>query len=123
MRAFLWAGAFLLAIVALGQAQEAPKAGEKLPPGAERTASGKIIYRGRLPNGFGKLGITYDQKQNIYRVQAEYDVKIDLLEQQLAKLKEEKKSAVIGLLSDRQKELLSGKDAPKEKPAGEPGSE
>lgn len=86
---------------------------ETLPPGAERTKSGKIVFRGRLPNGWGALGIGASQKQNIYKVQAEYNSKIDELEKQIEKLKVERDAAMRGELTEIQQrkldEILSAK--------------
>ncbi|WP_166830017.1 hypothetical protein [Thalassoroseus pseudoceratinae] len=77
-----------------------------LPPGAERTKSGKIVFRGRLPNGWGKLGILYDQKQTIYKVQAQYNAEIDELEAQIEKLKAERDAAMRDALTDAQRKKL-----------------
>ncbi len=86
---------------------------ETLPPGAERTSSGKIVYRGRLPNNWGKLGVLYEQKQKIYKVQAEYNHKINELEKQIEQLRSERDSAMRAALSEAQQkkldEIIAGK--------------
>lgn len=79
---------------------------ETLPPGAERTSSGKVVYRGRLPNNWGKLGILFEQKQNIYKIQAEYNHKIDELEKQIEQLESARDSAMRAVLSDAQQKKL-----------------
>jgi Spy/CpxP family protein refolding chaperone len=81
-------------------------AADKLPPGAERTSTGKIVYRGRLPNGWSKLGILADQKQKIYKVQAEYNAQIEELERQIEELKAQRDVAMREQLTEEQQAQL-----------------
>ncbi|GBD35168.1 hypothetical protein HRbin36_00273 [bacterium HR36] len=60
---------------------------------------------GRLPQGFGKLGLSEEQKQKIYKIQAEYEAKIQALRAQIKKLEEEERVQVFGVLTPQQKEL------------------
>lgn len=62
--------------------------------------------RGMLPNGWRQLGLSADQVQDIYRVQAKYRAQIDDLEAQIEKLKQQQKLEMFKILSDRQKARL-----------------
>jgi hypothetical protein len=72
--------------------QEAKKAQEKVS--------------GRLPPGYGKLGLSDEQRQRIYKVQAAYDAKIEDLEEQLKRLQAEKRKAIDGVLTADQQKML-----------------
>lgn len=71
--------------------------------------------KGQLPAQWGKLGLTDEQKQKIYGVQATYRTKIQDLESQIKELRNKEKSEMTAVLTDAQKtklrELLLG-DAP-----------
>jgi hypothetical protein len=78
--------------------------------------------KGFLPANYGKLGLSEEQKQAIYKVQADYDAKITDLENQLKKLKADEKKAIEKVLTETQKaklrELLLGE---KEETPKKPG--
>lgn len=78
--------------------------------GDEKSAS-KV--KGQLPPNWSKLGLTDKQKESVYRAQADYRDKIDSLEQQLKKLKDEERAELLKVLTDEQKnrlrEILAGK--------------
>jgi len=69
--------------------------------------------KGVLPANWGKLGLTDEQKQKVYKVQAEYKDKIADLDKQIKELKDKEKSEMAKVLSDEQKkrlnEILTGK--------------
>ncbi len=74
--------------------------------------------KGQLPQNWGKLGLTDEQKQKIYKVQTEYRDKIFDLEKQIKELRERERGEMEKVLSDEQKkrlrEILSSK-APDDK--------
>lgn len=73
---------------------------------------------GRLPPGFGKLGLSEEQKQKIYKIQAEYEAKIQALRAQLKKLEEEERAQIFSVLTPQQKELyLKLRGIPETKPS------
>jgi hypothetical protein len=76
-----------------------------------------IRVRGTLPPHFKSLGLTDDQKQNVYKLRNRYTAKIDALKQQIHDLQEEEKDALEKLLTEGQKarlrELKLGETAPK----------
>ncbi len=73
--------------------------------------------KGRLPPGFAKLGLSDEQKQKIYKIQAEYEAKIEALEAQIKKLREEERAQIFGVLTPQQKELyLKLRGIPDDKP-------
>lgn len=88
---------------------------EKLPPGAERTKDGKIIYRGRLPRNFNKIGLFFKQKQDVYRIQAQYRVKIEAKQKEIDDLEQQRDAEIMKLLRDDQKKYLKELEAEDEK--------
>jgi len=77
--------------------------------------------KGRLPPGFAKLGLSDEQKQMIYKIQAEYEAKIAALEAQLKKLREEERAQLFRVLTPQQKELyLKLRGIPDDKPGSAP---
>ncbi len=75
--------------------------------------------KGTLPKNWGKLGLSDDQKQKVYKAQAKYNEKIDKLKAEIKALQaEEKKELETVLTSDQKKrliEILTGVKEP-EKP-------
>lgn len=69
--------------------------------------------KGQLPANWGKLGLTDEQKQKVYKVQADFDQKMAALEKQLKDLKSQEKAEMEKVLSDAQKarlkEIILGK--------------
>lgn len=117
-----YALASLLAALLCAQAgvsQETPKpAAAKAAKAANKA---KTKARGRLPNNWGKLGITTTQREKIYDIQARYNEQIDALEAQLAELKmkrDQEAEAVLTPEQRKQLQQLTGKD-PAAKPAPE----
>lgn len=76
------------------------------PQAAGVQAAPKEKPRGRLPNLYGKLGISEDQRDRIYTIQAEYDVQIDDLLTQLEDLRARRDRTVENVLTDGQKHRL-----------------
>lgn len=62
--------------------------------------------RGTLPPNFRLLGLTEEQKQQIYRIQNDFDAKIAALEAQIKKLKAEEKQAIEKVLTEAQRARL-----------------
>jgi hypothetical protein len=61
--------------------------------------------RGRLPAHYGKV-VTEQQRNLIYKIQAEYRPKVDLLEAQLTLLKRERDTKIEAVLTPAQKKLI-----------------
>jgi hypothetical protein len=62
--------------------------------------------RGSLPANWGKLGLSDDQKQQIYTIEGEYRAKIDTLNKQLSDLKAKRLSDLRKVLTDAQRARL-----------------
>jgi hypothetical protein len=78
--------------------------------------------KGTLPPHYKALGLSDDQLQKVYKVQASYKAKIDDLEQKIKDLRAEEKVEREKVLTDAQKarlkELILGEDKEaKDKPA------
>jgi hypothetical protein len=69
--------------------------------------------KGTLPANWGKLGLSDDQKQQIYKVQGKYNEEIDKLEAKIKELKTTRDKEMRGILTADQKkrleEILTGK--------------
>jgi TolA-binding protein len=59
-----------------------------------------------LPAGWGKLGLSDEQKDKIYAIEGEYKGQIDVLEKQIKELRHKEKLAMDEVLTDAQKARL-----------------
>ncbi len=73
--------------------------------------------KGQLPPGWAKLGLSNDQKKEIYGVMAKFKTKIKALEEQIKVLKTQERQEMAKVLTDEQKialrKLVIGEDDPK----------
>lgn len=93
--------ASLVCITALA-APQSPKQDDK----KKKDAPAPVVVRVRLPNGWGKLGLTAKQRKEVYATRAKYAAKRQALEEQLRKLREEEMQECEKVLTDPQKKLL-----------------
>ncbi len=70
-----------------------------------KTAAKK--FRGRLPNGYGKLGLDQKQKTAIYKVQEKFHGEIEALEAQIDALKAKQSEEILAILTAEQKAALN----------------
>lgn len=89
--------------------------------GDDKNGAPPAKLKGFLPMNWGKLGLSEEQKQKVYGVQAKYRDKIGDLEKQISDMKKQQQTDMEAVLSDAQKarlrEILTGKapaDTPKE---------
>ena len=70
-------------------------------------------FKGQLPMNWSKLGLTDEQKDQVYKVQAKYNADIDKLEAQIKELKEKLSKERLDILTadqkKRYKEILEKK--------------
>lgn len=70
--------------------------------------------KGILPMNWGKIGLSDEQKQDIYKLQAKYGGEIDKLEAKIRELKSKRDAEMKGVLTPEQKkrleDILLGKD-------------
>ena len=59
-------------------------------------------YTGRLPRYYGKVGVSDDQRQAIYKIQTEYALKIDPLLDEVETLRQDRDADVADVLTDEQ---------------------
>ncbi|MEX0728525.1 MAG: hypothetical protein WD065_19790 [Planctomycetaceae bacterium] len=89
----------------LAQAEPKPKPKTRKPPA------------GRIPNGWGKLGLSPEQKKNIYEIQGKYKVEIEELEKQIEDVKTKQLDDMEGVLTaDQLSKLKAQTKSTKEKP-------
>jgi hypothetical protein len=72
-----------------------------------KTENGKL--KGRLPSGWGKLGITDPQKLAIYKVEATYADQLDSLRKQIADVEAKRDADMRNILTDAQQKRLGDK--------------
>lgn len=72
---------------------------------AEKKASG------RLPNNYGKVALTDQQKQKIYGLQERYGKQIDELVEQVEKLRQKRDAEIENVLSQEQRAQLKSLQA------------
>ena len=75
-----------------------PKPGKKDEPAAK--------VKGSLPPNWGKIGLTDDQKQEVYKVQAKYTAEIEKLEAKIRDLKAARDKDMRAVLTADQKKAL-----------------
>jgi hypothetical protein len=63
--------------------------------------------KGQLPANWGKLGLSDEQKQKVYKIQADYRKKIDALEAEIEQMKKKQLEEMTGVLSPDQKKKLA----------------
>jgi hypothetical protein len=93
----------LAALLATGTSAQDTKQDTKQP---DPTKDPPPIANPKLPTGWGKLGITGDQKKKILAIVAVYQGKIVALEDQVKTLKKEEYQQAYALLNDEQKDTL-----------------
>jgi Spy/CpxP family protein refolding chaperone len=76
----------------------------------------------RLPNYFGKLNITDDQRGKIVDTLIDYNEQIDALEEQIQELRTKRDAEVRAVLTDRQRETLGELEAEAKKKRQEKSS-
>ena len=90
------------ALLALGV--QPSRSGDDRPVAkAEAAAKSRV----RLPNNYAQLGLTPEQRQQVYALQAEYSQKIEQLEAQLAALREQRDKECQALLTPEQRGRLA----------------
>lgn len=62
--------------------------------------------KGQLPQGWSKLGLSDEQKQKVYDIQAKAKAKIDELEKQIANTKSQQRKDELAVLTEAQKKKL-----------------
>lgn len=75
--------------------------------------------KGRLPTHWGKIGLTDEQKQSIYKIHDKYEAEISKLESKITELKATRDKEMKAVLNADQKkaleaQLLGSKDKDKE---------
>ena len=74
------------------------------PPKAFLLEVGDVRAKsGRVPRGFGQLGLSKDQKERVYGIQAAYANRIAELEEEIEQLKKEQLVRIKGVLNDAQR--------------------
>jgi len=70
------------------------------------TEGATSTYRNRLPNNYGKLGLSDEQRERIYGIQAQYRVRIADLLDELEELRNQQTLEIQEVLTPNQKDEL-----------------
>jgi Spy/CpxP family protein refolding chaperone len=62
--------------------------------------------KGQLPQGWGKLGLSSEQRQKVYAIQTDYRAKRSDLEKKLAEMRKQERTEMEAVLTDDQKAKL-----------------
>jgi hypothetical protein len=111
----------LLAANNVGVGQDAKKDSKEMKESKkdvkEAKPEGKV--RGQLPQNWGKLGLSDDQKQTVYKTRAKFGDQIDELEAKIKAIKADEKKELEKILTPEQKkrllELQTGEKATEKK--------
>lgn len=115
--------AFALILPQVTTAQNDDGAAAAPSDGNSDAAKKEVEYRGPLPFYFGKLGLDDDQKKKLYAIDDEYEAKIQEIEKQIQKLKDERDAKMETLLTAGQKlRLQELREAAEKKAAKEAAS-
>lgn len=100
-------GAVLVAFVACGLvwAQDAAKQPARPGAAAQAGQAGEKLT-GRLPNGYGQVGVTDAQRQRIYALQNQYAQQIDALVRQVEELRAKRDKDIENVRTPEQKAKL-----------------
>jgi len=79
---------------------------EPTPVKKEEVKQTRKKARGRLPNYFGKIGLSTEQREKIYAVQRQYRMQMEELEKQIQALREMQEEDIQAVLTDDQKSSL-----------------
>ena len=92
----------LLTLTAWALAQDA----KKDSPPSKDDSKVVVVTKHPLPQHYKQLGLSDEQKKQLARVQTDFGMKIDELQAQINKLKQEEKQAMEKLLTDAQRAQL-----------------
>ena len=100
-------------------AQETGKAAAKAEKAEGKKDAKKAKSDNRLPNNYGKVGLTEDQRKKIYDIHDRYSTQIDELEKKIAELKAKQTTECEAVLTAEQRTSLQTANEETKKKAAE----
>ena len=89
-------------------AETAPAIPPQVPNATdEGERPGQDVYPRRLPAGYGAVGLSREQKERVYAIQAKYDDRIEELLDEIAAIKTKQDAEIAGVLTAGQREFLT----------------
>lgn len=97
---------FVAALLALGLLSGGFLVGQDKKGDKKGGAKEPVFITKRLPPSYNKLGLTDNQKKQIYVIRAKFALKIEELQKEIAALREQEKTATENILTPAQKARL-----------------
>lgn len=108
LRSSLLALLVAVALVSAGSVAQDPKKDD--PKAAKKDDTGKadpaVKLKGVLPQYWGKIGLTDEQKQEVYKIQAKHNAEIEKLEAKIREHRASRDKEMKALLTVDQKKAL-----------------
>lgn len=91
-----------------GFSQEKKEPAKDVKESKEKDSKEKeaVKFKGSLPSRWGQIGLSEDQKQNVYKIQGQYRDEIDKLQAKIEDLKAQQKKEMERILTEEQKKRL-----------------
>ncbi len=111
--AFGFAAVVALAAIPLAAQEAAPgkPVGAENPPAAKRTYDPSR----RVPRFFGQVGLSLEQKEEIYKIRGKHRQKLEELHKQVAQIQAQMLTECESVLTDSQKQTLAARRLDSEK--------
>ncbi len=107
MRRPMWGIVGLMAVVTATLLNNSPaQETKKQSPAVVKKEDEPGKLRGQLPKGWGKIGLSDEQKQTIYRIQNKYNAEIERLQAKINELKMARDKEMRNVLTPEQRKRL-----------------
>ena len=90
---------------------DAAPASPLLDPVEDGERPGQDVYPRRLPAGYGAVGLSREQKERVYAIQAKYDDRIEELLAEIAAIKNKQEAEIAEVLTAGQRAFLEAWEA------------
>ncbi len=103
-------------------AQEPAKGGA--PSRSTSTAAARKVdaQTRRVPDFFGQIGLTPEQREDVYKVRGKHLVRIEELEAEIAKIRDQMQADCEAVLTDTQRQLIDQRRKATARPTAEPST-
>jgi len=75
-----------------------------------------------VPDFFGQIGLTPEQREDVYKVRGKHLVRIEELEAEIAKIRDQMQADCEAVLTDTQRQLIDQRRKATARPTAEPST-